>query len=815
MNEVKDPQKSLIMSVDDDKTIQTIIKRYLTNNGYEMIFANNGAEALQVLEQTKPDLILMDVMMPVMDGYEVCSALQESEDTACIPVVFVTAEGQDQDKARAFAAGAVDYLVKPFTKEALLEKVRTCLEKRSRWRELRQYAAVGDASASSRFHDFKEYVAKRISLPEAMRDQIADAGPLQCYEVFLSAGIPPRQVAKMISEFLDITYVPFMNHEDVRLGVLPTPFCKANFVVPVSADAGKLNFIVANPFDEELLDRMVNTAVADEDSRFLVTEPRNIEFLFLSDCAENSIAHFSKSILDAAVSERASDIHIEPKPDSVVVRYRVDGDLIDMLMLSPAVAIRLISRFKVLAGMDITQQRKPQDGAFSGTMGSRTFKMRLATASTPNGESLVIRLLEPNIKPKSLDELGMASKQVDDLMEITNRNQGLILIVGPTGSGKTTTLYSLLFRMDRGKRSLISVEDPVEYQIPFANQQQVNEKGGVTFDSLLKAAVRQDPDLLFMGEMRDTISAQTAINFASTGRLTLSTLHTFNATNAIFRLQRLGLDSGSIADTVLCIVAQQLLKKLCSHCKSVVPISEKEREMLAPYTLQMPDTVAHPVGCPQCNETGYFGREGLYEIIRFDPTIANMIRSGEPVSEIRATLLRRGDLLMSWHAAEKVRKHLFAPDDVDKVLAEDSDLRQPEAQVAPEPSDVTPGTAACVLLVGNHEDAQMRVSSVLEKDGYQVVEASDGADALLALGKQSFDLILSDIHMPNLDGFKLHEIVIKKDPKALVMFLTASTETKDELQAFEKGAADYIRKPIQEDLLLLKIKRVLGGREPV
>lgn len=845
---------SVIVCIDDSAETRLLLERMLSRSGYRVLSAASGAEGLALVEKSHPALVLLDLMMPDMDGFETCSRLQENPKTTGIPVIFLTMSESEEDRARAFSVGAVDFLVKPISKQPLLEKIHTSLERRSRWGGLPRRTGADKTRAPSRFREFKDYVAETTSLPPVLCNKIIGAPPSRWYAAFSDAGVPNRQVAKMMAEFLGLTYMPFLNPEDVRLGALPTSFCRGNLVVPVRVDAGELGFVVANPFDQGLLDTLAHAAAANAESRFLVTEPRNVELLFStgwrvgtekpalnqteqdllrlgkevhvdlseSDAMTNPILHVSSIVLDTAISERASDIHIEPKQDSAVVRYRVDGDLADMLTLKPTVALQLVSRFKALAGMDVAERRKPQDGAFSAIIGGHTFKMRMATTSTPSGESLVIRVLEPDAKLRSLSELGVDERQVADLMELAGRNQGLLLVVGPTGSGKTTTLYSLLSQLDCRSRSLITVEDPVEYCIRFANQQQVNEKAGLTFDSLLKSAVRQDPDMLFMGEIRDANSAWTAVNFASTGHLTLSTLHTFNATSAIFRLQRLGLDRGTIADSVLCVVAQQLLKKLCPHCKSVAPVSEEERRLLAPHVSEVPATVARPVGCPRCNRTGYFGREGIYEVIRFDSEVAEMVRGGSAVSEIRAFLLRRGDLLMSQLALDKVRKHVLAPRDVyERVLSEETPLaqaREPETEPKPKPDanlgTVPPepalGPAPCLLLAEDDEATRMLISRILERDGYRVVQTGDGADALLALGGQHFGLILSDIRMPSLDGFKLLEILNEKGLDTPVILLTGSTEAADEVRALRMGAADYIRKPVQNDLLLLKVKRALG-----
>ncbi|MBW2664329.1 MAG: Flp pilus assembly complex ATPase component TadA, partial [Deltaproteobacteria bacterium] len=363
-----------------------------------------------------------------------------------------------------------------------------------------------------------------------------------------------------------LPYVSHVNQEDIRMGVLPTAFCKANYVLAIKDDSGEGAFVLINPFDWELLDTMMKFSGLDKTSSIIITEPPNIESVFdyyspgrvgtdsiieakpeiekpvietvskLSEAEirERPVVHIANNIIGTAVTERASDIHIEPKENNTVVRFRIDGDLREMFRLKKNTGIKLITRFKALGGLDIAEKRKPQDGSSAANIDGRTFILRLSTTSTPSGESLVMRILEPDINPKELTELGMTDRQTSTLINAANRKAGLILIVGGTGSGKTTTIYSLLSKIDCETRSLMSVEDPVEYRIPLANQQQVNEKAGVTFDTLLKASVRQDPDILYMGEVRDNYSAKMAIDFASTGHLTVTTLHTSNATTAIF-----------------------------------------------------------------------------------------------------------------------------------------------------------------------------------------------------------------------------------------------------------------------------------------
>ena len=837
------------------------MERFLSSSGFRVIAADSGLKGLDAIREAKPDLILLDVMMPEMDGYEVCSRLQKNNETAYIPVIFITALGEEQDKARAFSVGAVDYLVKPFQKAILLKKVHTHLTTNTRWQELQQ----GDASSGkqrepSDFPQFKRFLFDQLDIDPPKKDQFTTTPSSHIYSLARDLGISNGQMAKYIADFLKLPYFSQINPYDVKLGVLPMPFCKTNLVVALGNGGDGNTFALSNPFNLEILDNLRKITGRDKALKLAVTEPEHIELLFKSDLGaetpakkivmggtvqeiegptrqfpveepieqiseadikKHPIVYIANTMVNKAVAERASDIHIEPKEDETVIRFRVDGDLKDSFALKKNTGVMLISRLKVLGGLDLAERRKPQDGSFAATINNKTFKLRLATTSTPYGESLIIRLLEPSGKPKDLSELGMMDKQVNTMADFANRTHGVILIVGPTGSGKTTTIYSFLSHIDCQTRSLISVEDPVEYNIAYANQQQVNEKAGITFESLLKSAVRQDPDVLFLGEVRDPYSAKMSIDFASTGHLTVTTLHTSNATTAIFRLERLGLDRGTMADTIIGVVAQRLLKKLCPHCKQIAQISPEERAMLAPFTDEVPSKVAHPVGCQKCNNTGYFGREGIYEIIKFDHEIADMVRSGVPISEIRNFIRDRGDFLIGTHAVEKAKKFIFAPKDVyEQVLVEELAFEEKKPQKEdPQKESLHIPIAEkeikdkiSILVVEDDQDSRKLVTRFLENYGYTVTPAEDGVSALLQLGKQRFNLIISDVNMPNLDGFKLLEMKGQKGIETPVIFLTSRSDPEDMDRGLGLGAVDYITKPTKKEILLSKVKTVLETR---
>jgi len=836
----------VILCIDDDRDVRNLLEKILTGAGYTVITAGDGRQGLIEARKRRPDLILLDVMMPEIDGFSVCSQLQVDQETAYIPVIFLTALDGEEDREKAFAVGAADYLAKPVQKESLLAKVEEQLKTRLHWKELKNRVVLVDGKVPSiNFSQFKQSLIDRLELSRELRDRLAGTGPLDIYKICEPLGVTQKQMTAWVADFLSFPLLSRINPANLLLGFIPASFARENHVVAMSDETSGRSFILSNPFDWMLLDTLKNFFGLQPGTLLNLAEPHHIEALFekpleklvtmstfreekpseipveptekilLNDVEKGPVVTIANNILSSAVCERASDIHIEPKVDHTLIRFRIDGDMRDIYSLKNTTGVMLISRLKAIAGLDITEKRKPQDGAVEAVISGRTFKLRLATTSTPTGESLIMRMLEPEVKAKELQSLGMTDNQVRTIIDSTNRHQGLLLIVGPTGSGKTTTIYSLLSHIDCRTRSLISVEDPVEYRIPFANQQQVNEKGGVTFDALLKSSVRQDPDILFIGEVRDNYSARVAMDFASTGHLTISTIHTSNATTAIFRLERLGITRGIMADSLLGIVAQRLIKKLCPHCRVVKPISDQERDQLRPFIAEIPSETAHPVGCPQCGQSGYFGREAVYEIILFDPEIVDMVRSEEPIAVIRSFIQQRGDYLISNHAAEKVRTLTVALKDVnEKILLEEKFPRKSRPSNLDAESDLEAVKSyGTILLVEDDDDTQKLITRILESASYDVTIAGDGIEALTRLEQKDFDLILSDINMPNLDGFKMIEMINQKGIGAPIIFLTGSTSEQDEIRGFELGAIDYIRKPIRKELLLSRVRNVLNKRE--
>ncbi len=343
-------------------------------------------------------------------------------------------------------------------------------------------------------------------------------------------------------------------------------------------------------------------------------------------------------LINTALDARASDIHFEPQEAALLVRCRIDGILQVMDRIPRAQQAAVTSRIKLMAGLDIAERRLPQDGAISWKSLGRRVDVRVATSPTLFGESVVLRLLEKEQSVFSLTSLGLSQEQRSLIENCLFKSYGMIFVTGPTGSGKTTTLYAALSTLSDESRKIITVEDPVEYQVPGVNQVQVNPRIGLTFASALRSFLRHDPDVLLVGEVRDQETAKIAIESSLTGHLVLSTLHTKDAPTAVTRLRDLGVEPFLIADSLLLVAAQRLVRVLCPECKTVVAVSDAENRLLSDCFGQetLPEFLYVPGadGCDHCSRTGWSGREGIFELIAIDEDIRSAIASGKDAGTI-------------------------------------------------------------------------------------------------------------------------------------------------------------------------------------
>ncbi|QZY57591.1 GspE/PulE family protein [Crassaminicella profunda] len=347
----------------------------------------------------------------------------------------------------------------------------------------------------------------------------------------------------------------------------------------------------------------------------------------------------ANSILSQAIEMKASDIHIEPFEEEVLVRYRIDGALMEHMVLPQSIYDAVSTRFKIIGSMDIAEKRIPQDGRIAMEFNGKDYDFRVSSLPTVYGEKIVMRILDKNAALVERAKLGFTDYENKLISRILKMPNGILLVTGPTGSGKTTTLYSFLSEMNTPDKNIITIEDPVEYMLNRINQVQVNSKAGLTFAAGLRSMLRQDPDVIMLGEIRDEETAQIAVRASITGHFVLSTLHTNDAPSSITRLIDMGIESYLAADAVVGIIAQRLVRRLCPHCKESYTPDEGEKELLKEYGVS---TLYRAKGCKECNDTGYAGRRGIHEVLMMDIDLRNAIETGKTSDEIREIAIRGG-----------------------------------------------------------------------------------------------------------------------------------------------------------------------------
>lgn len=349
---------------------------------------------------------------------------------------------------------------------------------------------------------------------------------------------------------------------------------------------------------------------------------------------QSPVIKFVNYVISNAIREGASDIHIEPKEKSMRTRYRIDGVLFETMQSPLKMHPAIVSRIKIMANLDISERRLPQDGKISVIVGGRAIDLRISTLPTSHGEKVVIRILDSRSILRGLEQLGMEPDTMTAFSEQVALPHGIMLVTGPTGSGKTTTLYSALCQMDGDKLNISTVEDPVEYQLDFCSQVQANDKIGLDFAVALRSLLRQDPDVIMIGEIRDNETARIAVQAALTGHLVLSTLHTNDAASTITRLVNIGIDAYLIAASLNAVLAQRLVRKICPKCKEPYQVPEHMQKYVG-RTGVSPDQLFHGKGCEQCRGSGYLGRIGIYEFLLIDDVFRDMINKDPSVSSMR------------------------------------------------------------------------------------------------------------------------------------------------------------------------------------
>lgn len=566
--------------------------------------------------------------------------------------------------------------------------------------------------------------------------------------------------------------------------------------------------------------------------------------------SERPIIRLVDHIFAEGITSRASDIHLEPEEGGVAVRYRIDGVLRQSMVLPRAAGIPLVSRIKIMSGLDIADRLRPQDGRARVAVNGVPIDLRVSTLPASQGEKVVVRILDTRATVLSLDGMGLRADEMERIKRLLEMREGVILVTGPTGSGKTTTLYSALRQIQARGVNIVTVEDPVEYRLQGIVQVQVHEKAGLTFAAALRSILRQDPDVVLVGEVRDRETATTAVQASLTGHLVLTTLHTIDAASSITRLTDIGVESYKLAAALKGIVAQRLLRRICPQCREVWmdPIPERLRPWIPSGT-----PLFRAVGCDNCSQTGYRGRMAVVEVLVTNQEVERRISAGESVDRI-ADAAREGGMRSLWESGvsrviggdttiEELLRVLEIPAEQVRTTPRSSaaapaaspgrgatdrsgnaarPAETPPASTFQSPAfelldDLTPpgqGTRhhATVLLVEDEEPLRRVLRDLLEREGYTVLEAGDGVAALDEIDRGAPDIIVLDLNLPRLDGYGVlsHLRARQSTSQLPVIVLTAKGDEDSEVRVFEYGASDFLTKPFRPRALSARINALLG-----
>jgi type II secretory ATPase GspE/PulE/Tfp pilus assembly ATPase PilB-like protein len=674
---------------------------------------------------------------------------------------------------------------------------------------------------------------------------------------------------------------------------VPEQVARRYHILPLRATDSYLEVATANPFDLDA-EKALAFATAREIRMFLLAPSKiaerldelyrpekavdkllegmesSAELVQLQDAAPDEISTSEAEasqrpvvrLVDLIISEgilaRSSDIHIEPEEGGVAVRYRIDGVLRQVMKIPRQAGLPLISRIKIMSSLDIADRLRPQDGRARVAVNGQPIDLRVSTLPAALGEKVVIRILDSRATVKSLESLGFNANETDGIKRLLENHEGIILVTGPTGSGKTTTLYSCINQIKSEGVNIVTVEDPVEYRMQGIVQVQVQEKAGLTFASALRSILRQDPNVVLIGEIRDRETAQIAVQASLTGHLVLSTLHTNDAANAVTRLVDIGVEAYKIAAALRGVLAQRLMRKLCPTCKEVW--METPADRLKPW-VPKGTPLYRAAGCPDCAMTGYRGRFSIVEVLTVSAEVERRIAAGETAEHIAGAARRSGmkglwdsglaHVLRGESTLDELTRVVDIPQEDDRppeaaagsrrstgggksqpglahgaavAFTEPAHSASPEELTAhfelleePEPPRVSGPhglPARKVLLVDDEDSLRKVVKDLLERDGYIVSEARDGVQALDQVDRVGPDIIVLDLNMPGLDGYGVLSHLRSRPATAdiPVIVLTAKSDEDNEVRVFELGADDFLTKPFRARALSARLEAVLGRR---
>jgi type IV pilus assembly protein PilB len=738
-----------------------------------------------------------------------------------------------------------------------------------------QHATLGDVLVKAGVVD----AAGLARAVEAGADRTATLG-----RVLAELGLADEDaVARTIATALHLDYHEAPPSPTAELtALLPLEFCRKRRTFPIALEGKQLRVAVSDPLDfgllqdlafrtgkkviaslvtETWLDQALEIPPAEAASdKALVAERatsydmlREVEpagevetttereqelvdpAILAKDTNLPPIVRLVNLILSDAAAAGASDIHVEPQETCLKVRQRVDGLLREVLTVPPHLQDQTISRFKIISGMDIAERRKPQDGRSRLRFEGKRIDLRVSSLPTQFGEKIVIRLLNTDRAIPPLENLGFSAANLRAMQSFLARPQGMALVTGPTGSGKTSTLYAALKSIKSPTNNIITLEDPIELQLEGVNQMQVNPKAGLTFASGLRSVLRQDPNVVLVGEIRDAETAGIALQAAQTGHLLLSTLHTNDAPATITRLLDLDVQPYIVASSLVGILAQRLVRRTCTECAAPQePSAEVVERLGGPSRLPKDAKWMAGRGCERCNGSGFKGRMAIHEVLTVDDDVRALISSRGSEQEIRFAARRAGMQTMLEDGIEKAAQGLTTIEELLTVVpaeapaAESRPAVPPVAPVAPP----TPVAAVAAPRAGAEspvkaegatgrrrvlvvEDSPTIVSVIqyfLELEGFEVMVAGDGRTGLHMALEQIPDVIVSDVNMPAMTGVEMVR-ALRSDPKASrvrILMLTSEDSVETETAGLEAGADDYILKPVEPRRLAARVKALLA-----
>lgn len=691
---------------------------------------------------------------------------------------------------------------------------------------------------------------------EAQLSALAAGGKSRLWTSVVDAGLATDlAIAQLLATRFRLPIADLSAIDSRAATVLPEAAARKYHVVPLALDEKTVRVATADPNDFSVeqnlgfltgrdvkLEVASPTSIAEKLDEFYRPEnsinrllqglsPASIELQVQATDVEDRDpaldAPMSK-LVDAMIADAvrlgASDIHSEIEGPHIIVRYRIDGILREVMRLPETAGASLVRRVKIVSGLDVTNSMTPQDGRSSARVDGQQVDLRVATAPVARrGEKLVIRILNKSNLRASIPELHLPADEEQVLMRMLGHREGMVLVTGPTGSGKTTTLYAVLNHLRTGKVNIVTVEDPVEYDVDGISQMQVNEAQGFTFATALRSVLRQDPDIVLVGEIRDGETATIAIQAGLTGHFVFSTLHTNDAVSAVVRLRDMGVDSFKIGTVLRGILAQRLVRRLCERCAEPMPLEEIPEEGRPPASYTGKFAPRRAPGCKACSGSGFKGRLAVMEMLPVEGNVGRLIETGAEQNQILEAAVPHGMRTLWQSGLVRFWLGMTSFEEVRRVLgdsergsnAETTQLAAAMATTkrapARQPTTTSPdGEGATVLLAD--DDAQMRrlLRTVLEREGFKVVEATDGLETLEAIETQGIDLVLLDHDMPRLTGLGvLEELRAQMSTSGLpVIMLTARTDDT-ESQALELGAQDYLTKPVQPRSLVARVKAVL------